>query len=142
MNKKNLVIGAIVAAIIGVVGVWYFVFYKPTHSKRDVADEVAIQVTAKDIATEFETDEQKATTKYTNKAIEVTGELVENKKNESGFPVLTLKGTPGDIPKNINCTLKDNKPVEIKSGTTITVKGILNGNMSDVIIIEAIVVTK
>ena len=67
MNKKNLIIGALLLAVVGFTSVWYFVFYRPTHHVRDIAGENAIVVSAKDIVKEFQTNESQANTKYLNK---------------------------------------------------------------------------
>ncbi|MFP5039710.1 OB-fold protein [Parasediminibacterium sp. JCM 36343] len=137
MDKKKIVIGVLLAGVIGLIGVWYFIFYKPTHFKRDVADEQAIVVTAKDIVKEFQANEAAANKKYLNKAVEVTGEVTEAKKDQDGKPTVTLKSD--DSFSNVFCTLKGDKLLEAKGGTTISVKGIVTGFLSDVVIIDAIV---
>ena len=135
--KKKLILFALIAAIIGAVGVWYFIFYKPTHFKRDVADEKAISITAKQIVKDFQANEDSANKIYLNKAIAITGEVIEAKTNQDGKPTVTLKSD--DSFSNIYCTLKDNNG-QIQGGSTITVKGICTGFLSDVVIIDAIIV--
>ena len=137
--KKNLLIFALIAAIVGGIGIWYFIFYKPTHFKRNVADEQAITITAKDIVKNFQANEDSANKLYLNKALAITGEVIEAKKNQDGKPTVTLKSD--DSFSNIYCTLKDDAG-QIQGGTTITVKGICTGFLSDVVIIDAIIVKK
>lgn len=135
--KKKIILAGLIAAVIGGIGVWYFVFYKPTHFKRDVADEQAISVTAVKIVADFLANEDSANKVYLNKAIAITGEVIEAKKNQDGKPTVTLKSN--DSFSNIYCTLKDDAR-QIQGGTTITVKGICTGYLSDVVIIDAIIV--
>ena len=135
--KKKIILGGLIAAIVGAIGVWYFVFYKPTHFKRDVADEQAITITAKQIVQNFQANEDSANKIYLNKAIAITGEVIEAKKNQDGKPTVTLKSN--DSFSNIYCTLKDDAG-QIQGGTTITVKGICTGFLSDVVIIDAIII--
>jgi len=135
--KKKIILLGLIAAVIGGIGVWYFIFYKPTHFKRDVADEQAINVTAVKIVADFLANEDSANKVYLNKAIAITGEVIEAKKNQDGKPTVTLKSN--DSFSNIYCTLKDGTG-EIQGGSTITVKGICTGYLSDVVIIDAIIV--
>ena len=137
MNKKNVILGILLIGVVAIIGVWYFIFYRPTHFKRDVTDEKAIVITAKDIVKEFQSNEAEANKKYLNKAVEITGEVVECKKDQEGHPTVTLKSD--DAFSNVQVTLKGDKQLEAKGGSTITIKGIVNGNLSDVIIIEAVV---
>lgn len=138
MKKKIILSGLLVAGIAG-IGIWYFIFYKPTHFKRDVADEQAITITAKQIVKNFQSNEDSANKIYLNKAIAITGEVLEAKKNQDGKPTVTLKSD--DSFSNIYCTLKDDAG-QIQGGSTITVKGICTGFLSDVVIIDAIIIKK
>ena len=138
MKKKIILSGLLVAGFAG-IGIWYFIFYKPTHFKRDVADEQAITITAKQIVKNFQSNEDSANKIYLNKAIAITGEVLEAKKNQDGKPTVTLKSD--DSFSNIYCTLKDDAG-QIQGGSTITVKGICTGFLSDVVIIDAIIIKK
>ena len=137
--KKKIILFGLIAAIIGGIAVWYFIFYKPTHYKRDVADEVAINITAQQIVKNYQANEDSANKIYLNKAIAITGEVLEAKKNQDGKPTVTLKSD--DNFSNIYCTLK-NDAGQIQGGSTITVKGICTGFLSDVVIIDAIIIKK
>lgn len=137
--KKKIILVALLAAVLGGIGVWYFIFYKPTHFKRDVTDEQAINITAIQIVKNFQANEDSANKLYLNKAIAITGEVIDATKNQDGKPTVTLKSD--DSFSNIYCTLKDNSR-EIQGGSIITVKGICTGFLSDVVIIDAIIVKK
>lgn len=119
--KKKILIGVLVAIILGVVGVWYFIFYRPTNFRRDPASEKGVAVTANAIASAFISNEDSAGKKYINQAVEVTGEI--ERYDTAGGAILFLKtGLPDAF---VSARLKTYQPAAI--GSTIAVKGILTG---------------
>ena len=135
--KKKLLVAALTILITAVIGVWFFVFYKPTHFKRDVADEKGISISAPDLVKAFQENETAANTTYLDKSVEIKGESVEAKPDQSGLTMLTLKSN--DAMAGVLCTLKS-ADTTLKAGQTITVKGICTGFLSDVVLKEAIIV--
>ncbi len=146
--KKKIILAGLIAAVIGGIGVWYFVFYLPSSDfyknyKREQAYKTAIKVTAKDLVKEFLANEQAAYQKFTGKnketgkdiVVEVTGEIISDNVSD-GFHVITLKSD--DAFSSVACTLREYKG-ETKTGT-ITIKGLCTGFLSDVNIIEAVIV--
>ncbi len=136
--KKKLIIAVLLVGVLSFVGVYYFVFYRPTHHVRDIASEDAIVVSAKDIVKEFQTNETASNTKYLNKVAEISGEVVEAKKDQTGKPTVTLKSD--DSFSNVFVTLRGDKQLEVKGGATITIRGVVTGFLSDVVINDGIVV--
>jgi len=102
-----------------------------------VQDEKAVTIAATAIFDSFTVNETKANELYLNKAIQVTGEISEFKKNQDGQAVVYLKST--DPVFGVNCTFKED-PGPLEKGTTITFKGICTGYLSDVIINQGIIV--
>ena len=135
--KKKLIIAVLLVGVLSFVGVYYFVFYRPTHHVRDIANEEAIVVTAKDIVKEFQTNESQANTKYLNKVAEITGEVLESKKDQTGKPTVTLKSD--DSFSNVFVTLRGTDQLDVKGGSTITIRGVVTGFLSDVVINDGIV---
>lgn len=135
--KKKIILGVLLIGALSVVGVWYFIFYRPTHHVRDIASEDAIVVSAKDIVKEFQTNESTSNTKYLNKVAEITGEVVEAKKDQTGKPTVTLKSD--DSFSNVFVTLRGDKQLEVKGGATITIRGVVTGFLSDVVVNDGIV---
>ena len=123
--KKKLIIAVLLVGVLSFVGVYYFVFYRPTHHVRDIASEEAIVVSAKDIVKEFQTNESTSNTKYLNKVAEISGEVVEAKKDQTGKPTVTLKSD--DSFSNVFVTLRGDKQLEVKGGATITIRGVVTG---------------
>ena len=140
LKVSKLLIGfSILSLVISLAmgcAVEYYVFVKPTLP-RDLTNEPAITITAKDVVKEFQANEASATTKYNNKILEITGEVLEAKKDQSGKPTITLKSD--DSFSNVFVTLSGEKQIEVKNGTTVTVKGVFTGFLSDVVLNEGVV---
>ncbi len=134
--KKKIILSILAIFAFAILGIWFFVFFKPTHFKRDVADEKGIAVSSKDIVKEFQSNEAASNTKYINKAVEITGEIAEVKKDQTGKTTIIIKSD--DAFSNVFVTLKqtDQQP---KTGANICIKGICTGFLSDVVVIDAIV---
>ncbi len=135
--KKKIILSVLVLIVASIAGVWFFIFYKPTHFKRDVADEKGITITSKELVKTFQSNESGANTIYLNKVLEVTGEVADIKIDQTGNTAVTLKSD--DAFANVFCTLKAGSS-QPKTGTIITVKGICNGFLSDVVLNEAIII--
>ena len=89
--KQKIIIGALIAVVLGVLGVWFFVFYAPTHFKRDVADEKGIPLTAAALVKAYQENEPNANALYLDKPLEIKGEIGETKVDQVGNTTLSLK---------------------------------------------------
>lgn len=114
----------------------YFVY---AREHRDVTAEKGIQVTAQQLFEAFSTDETKANSLYLDKAIQITGEVVNVSTNQEGNIVVDFK--TNDPFFVINCTFKTD-PGALKAGDSITFKGICTGYIPDanVVINEGVLV--
>lgn len=135
--KTNFIISMLVVILIGLIGVWFFVFFKPTHFKRDVSNETGISLTASSIVTAYKSNEVTANAEYLDKPLQITGEIAETKADQIGKTTLLMKSN--DAFTYVFCTLKTTD-TSIKKGDIITVKGICTGFLSDVVLRDAIVV--
>ncbi len=134
--KKKIILSIVALVIVAVIGTWYYGFiYSKTHH-RNVANEKAITISAKQIVSDFQVNESAADAKYLNKAVEVTGEVVETKTDQVGNITVTLKG--GDPFASVFCTLKPGSTQPVV-GKNISIKGICNGFLSDVVLNECII---
>ena len=123
--------------IVAGIGYGLYVWNKP---HRDVKDEKGIIISAVAIFDSFAVNETRANTLYLNKAIQVTGEVTDIKKNQQGQTVIYLK--TNDPFFGVNCTFKED-PGPLEKGTTITFKGICTGYLGpdgDVLIQQGIIV--
>lgn len=136
MLKKVLLTG-LIAAVLAAIGIWYFIFYRPTHFKRSVADETAITIVADSLISAYQKDESTANAQYLNKALSITGTIKEIGKNQEGKQTITLSSA--DPFTSVHCTLVTELP-NAEIGKQITVKGICTGFLSDVVVIDAIVI--
>lgn len=141
--KLKYVILVILVLILAGAGIGLKMFFKP-HA--DVLKMKAVfQVDASALISEFSTDENSATAKYSEKPIEISGKLVSKNKLENGTDILILE----DEMEGISCQLDSswasaNQPIiqALETGNPITVKGICKGYLMEIKISPAIVVTK
>jgi hypothetical protein len=117
MNKKIILYLLIAGMLIG--GVTAYVMWNKPHQK--VEDMQGLSVSASQLCKDFATDETKANTTYTGKALDVSGAVSEVKNNQDGKLVLTLQSD--DPALSVQCTMRDagNKATV---GQNITVKGV------------------
>jgi tRNA_anti-like len=135
-NKKNMlkwISFSIIAMIIigGIVG--YKMYTKP---HRNVADAKAVAVNAKQLAAAYENNEAGANKAYLDKVMEVIGEIDEVSKNQNGETIIALKGT--DM-SSVRCTIAKNDIKEPKIGSSIALKGICTGYLTDVVLVGCVV---
>ncbi len=130
--RNAVLIGSIGLLVIAIV---VYSVYNKEH--RSVLEEDAMVVLAVDLFSEYETNEEAANTKYLDKAIEVTGGVAEIFDNQEGKPVIILAT---DNPMyGVQCTIvEEQEGIEI--GTTVTIKGICTGFLSDVVITSGVVI--
>jgi hypothetical protein len=125
--------------LIGVITAGSLVLYVYLKPHRDVTKEKGLQLSAQNIYDAFKANEATANQKYLNKAIELSGEIVDLKLNQDGKKVVNFK--TNDPMFVINCTFITD-PGELKTGQTITFKGICTGYIPDfnVVINEGVLV--
>ncbi|HMV08522.1 MAG TPA: hypothetical protein PK325_08135 [Cyclobacteriaceae bacterium] len=111
---------------------FYAIFFKP---HRSVEDETAIAVTAGELFNDFATNEPEANKRYLDKAVEVTGEVMEVTSDMQRHPVVIL--ATNDILFGVRCTMAEEHST-LKAGDAVAIKGICKGFLSDVIITDGI----
>ncbi|TDH24002.1 hypothetical protein EXU57_16055 [Segetibacter sp. 3557_3] len=136
MRKKNLGTILLVILILAVAGavIGYRMWNKPN---RSVANEAGIAITAADLVTAYQADENAANAKFLDKAIEVSGTISAVDKSQDGKSTIMLSSD--DPMTGVYCTLKigaDNLAV----GTPVKVKGFCSGMLSDVRLRDAVIV--
>jgi hypothetical protein len=141
-RKKKTILSIMTLLFLVVAGYGFYLWFKP---HRDVTNEKGIEITAEAIFDSFSTNEIMANERYLNKAIQVTGEVTQFKKNQSGQTVVYLKSS--DAVYGVNCTFKDD-PGPLQKNSVITFKGICTGYLGDknepgdVVINQGIIVKK
>ena len=109
--------------------------YNKPH--RSVADEESIPISASQLFVDFEQDESVANQKYLDHVVDVTGVVSETLTNQQGQTVVFLKSENPMF--GIQCTLESHS-IGVSPGSTITVKGICTGYLSDVVITKGILI--
>lgn len=133
-SRRSKILFIITILLMSGISYALYVWNKP---HRDVKDEKGILVSASAIFDSFTVNETRANELYLNKAILVSGDISEVKKNQDGQAVVYLK--TNDPLFGVNCTFKED-PGPLKKGMTITFKGICTGYLSDVIINQGIII--
>ena len=137
MSTKNKII--IVIALIAAIAfsVYYYVFVYSSQHRRQVQSETGIVITSDSLVAKYQADEKLANSLYLNKAVVVTGILLSIDKNQEGKTTLVLGHT--DSFSNVSVTMISTAPITQKVGESITIKGLCNGSLSDVVITDGVV---
>lgn len=123
MKRKGLrwLLWLTLAAVVTGGIVVYRIFTKP---HRDVTTETAVTLTAQALYDAFKADENKANALYLDKAVQVSGEVLDISTNQDQQVVINFK--TNDPLVVVNCTFKEN-PGILKAGDNIAFKGICTG---------------
>jgi len=121
------------------VGAIYYIFNMP---RRDLANEkAAYQLEAKQLISEFKSDENSSTTKYLDKAISVRGEIKSIRTLENHVVVFSLE----DAMEGVSCTVDSAESVryavqleKFRIGSTAKFKGRCSGMLMDVQLINCV----
>ncbi|MES2006209.1 MAG: hypothetical protein V4450_16950 [Bacteroidota bacterium] len=135
-NWKKIILVVFVVGIVAAGIVVLYVYLKP---HRDVTKEKGVQLTAQVLYDAFKANETDANAKYLDKAIELSGEVLDVTTNQDGKSVVNFK--TNDPLFVINCTFKE-QPGQLQPGQRITFKGICTGYIPDanVVINEGVLV--
>ncbi len=132
---KKILITLIVLAVIA-ASYGYYMYNKPVESLENKEAEVTIS--ADQLIADYESDEKAANEKYLGKVVMVNGKITDI-TNEEGKKKVNLE-TSNPI-SAIICEMEENKKTEhLKAGDMIKVKGMCSGYLSDVILVQSVVV--
>jgi len=139
-TRRKLVLTFIILAAVGLIGFYAAKYYMRNQPGRDVTKEQGIGITADSLYKAYSSNEALADSLYTNKAIEVSGEVLGVSKDDNNQTSVELKTSDSSV--TVNCKFKVD-PGEIKPGNTITFKGICTGFlMVSIPIIEGVIIKK
>jgi len=139
MNKKKLLKYLVIAAILGVIGVWFFVFKLPTTDwYRNFTTKKGAAISATEIVAAYQANETKSDSLFNGKIIEVSGSIKES-KIENGKTAIMLQSADSTV--NVYFVLKDSiEPLKV--GTATTLKGMCTGFLGDVQFNEGVIIKK
>ena len=127
-----------IPSVLLVMAVVVYVLYNKPHRSVE-GEEAAFELSASALTEAFSNDEITADSKYTGKVIQVKGPLRRMIRNDS---TLILMMGDNEL-MGVSCYLeKDQIPgsQNLAPGESITVKGICNGVLMDVVLDNAILV--
>lgn len=131
-RKWILLTGILLLALLAVGG--YYMYQKPRSGVINVKADYS--VTASELYNEFVANESAANIKYLNKVIEVSGKVMEVKKEESAMSV-QLNGSDAG---GVNCSLQKVPAKAPPVGSIVKVKGKCTGFLMDVNLVDAIII--
>ena len=127
----------LVILLIAASSVYYYSFiYAKTHHRNPQVED-SILISADSLTAAYQKNEQTANTKYLNKALEVTGNILSINNDQAGHTTLLIG--KADAFSNVAVTLISTQPISQKVGELVTVKGVCTGNLSDVVINEGVI---
>jgi len=138
MNKKKLLISAVIIGAIAAYFIWAN-FLKTAPSMRKL--DTAFQVEAVALYKEFDSNEATANAKYLNKIIEVTGVVANIEVSEDSKPIISLKTEGfGVIKCTMESDLDDEELSEIQMNSTLVIKAECIGMLLDVLLNRSIII--
>ena len=142
MKIKYAIILVLAVIIVG-AGVGLKMFFKPHADVNKLDAEFKLE--ASKLMDEFQKEENAATTKYSEKVLEISGKLVAKNKLPNGTDLLVLE----DEMQGISCQLDSvwsaaNQAIiqKLETGNLVTVKGVCKGYLMEIKVSPAVVVTK
>ena len=129
----NIILSLIVIIIIAYIVVLNLPQASSQNKKPDFV------VSSVEIYDEFNSNEQKANTKYIGKTVEITGNLISTENDQEGATVLIL--ATNDEMGVVLCTLEKEPKKIPEIGSTIKIKGQCNGFLMGVVMNKCLVLT-
>jgi hypothetical protein len=140
MKIKSVII-LVLAVIVTGAGIGLKMFFKPHADISKLNTEFKLD--ASNLIGEFEQDETAATTKYSEKVLEITGKLAAKSKLENGTDLLILEDEMQGISCQLDSVWAASNPSIIQAlepGNTVVVKGVCKGYLMEIKISPALVV--
>jgi hypothetical protein len=137
MNKRWLVFAIVMAFVIIVTGVVLYVFRSNPDSVKKFKPDFTL--TAREITSAFEEDENNANKLYLVKVILVKGIVKEVTTSDGENIIIYLDGT---LTGGVSCLFKldEISGMEIKPGDTLSIKGKCTGFILDVVLTKCCLV--
>jgi hypothetical protein len=128
---KKIVAGGIILALAGVGYGWY-AYQKAPPDIRD--QKAGIEITAIDLLKAFQQDEMAGNAKYVDKVLIVAGKVTDVQTDSSGQATVSLQ--TNDLLAAVTCSFyQDDEGVKkIKAGSSVRIKGICTGMLTDVVL--------
>lgn len=123
MSKKKVFLLSVIFLVGAAALTGYMMWNKP---HKDVKDADGFQIAATELYNQYISDSANARLLYTDKIVQVTGEVTKVSANQQNQQVILIKTTVTGA--FINCTMEENNETA-KEGGIITIKGVCSGYM-------------
>jgi hypothetical protein len=133
----KIALGVVLLLVIVIIGVALYYYNLKPKDLREVKPDFFLSAT--ELQQAFDLNEADATTKYVNKVVEVTGEILSAKPGEKDSYNIALK--TGNESSMVNCNfpvLSD--PEAFHVGDSITLRGVCSGYLMDVLLNNCVAV--
>ena len=137
--KTKILLYILLSAAVSTLGVGAWMYNKPHRTVGN--GEADIKVSAAELMKAFSRDESAANSLYAGKVLEVEGVLGEIISDE---PAMILMLGEDSVASGISCYLRQNatdRSSALTVGRKVTVKGICNGMLMDVVLDKCVVVS-
>lgn len=134
MNRKKIIIVTLLAAIIGIGSIVYYIFNKPHKDVQSAKTEFSIEATA--IVNEYLSNAEIANEKYLNedgfsKILEITGTVFSISEDFNNQKVILLKSPQDKAGVSVTFTNEARSAIEaVQKGDKIKIKGIIRSGAS------------
>lgn len=140
MKIRYAIIIVLVVIVVG-AGIGLKMFFKPHADVNKMKADFKVE--APSLIDEFQKTEDAATTKYSEKVLEISGKLASKSQLPNGTTLLMLE----DEMQGISCQLDsnwvaDNQAIieSLQPGSAVTVKGVCKGYLMEIKVSPAVVV--
>lgn len=134
----KLIFGFLLCLLVMAGLILLFLFYAPEKNlQRQEAD---LKITATELYTQYEANENAGNQKYIDRIIDVTGEVAEISTDENGAVVVILR-QPDDF-SGVLCTLEASErgaAKKLEIGKTATIRGFCTGMLMDVVLNKCVI---
>jgi len=137
-NKRNLVI-LVVTLFVAILVMVYNMYNKPHRNIH--TEKAVITIKANDLFLTYEQNEIAANSKFLDKTIEVTGEISELNISAGENSMIVFKSEEDFF--GVSCSFNNELKAQLtklNKGDFVKVKGICKGYLSDVVLINCIIV--
>ncbi len=138
MKKRTRYALFILAFLAGAAALYGYHLFNATNSSL-VHEQAAVSLSANELLSAFDKDEAAAGREYSDKIVAVRGQVRQINKDEKGGYTIYL--ATEDPLKSISCALDSlyrQQPPVVKTGDSITVKGVCTGVLLDVVLIRCV----
>lgn len=126
--KYIMILFLIPAIVLGLYG-----FYLWNQPHRSIRNAPAVEIAAKKLFQDYESNEEQTNIQYIDKILQVSGQVRHVRNNKDGETVITLEA--GHPIFGINCTFEEEN-IRLKAGDEVMIKGLCTGYLTDVVLIR------